>query len=64
MSLFNNLGQRSCIPLAPATIETVTIRIEEENHERCAAVPTHLCGGKRLVGFAGYDDFVRLIGKE
>lgn len=27
------------------------------------AVPTHLCAGKRLVGFAGYDDFVRLIGK-
>lgn len=27
------------------------------------AVPTHLCGGRRLVGFAGYDDFVRLIGK-
>ncbi len=28
------------------------------------AVPTHLCAGKRLVGFAPYDDFVRLIGKE
>jgi len=28
-----------------------------------SAVPTHLCGGKRLTGFAGYDDFVRLIGK-
>jgi predicted DsbA family dithiol-disulfide isomerase len=27
------------------------------------AVPTHLCGGKRVVGFAPYDDFVRLIGK-
>jgi predicted DsbA family dithiol-disulfide isomerase len=27
------------------------------------AVPTHLCAGKRLVGFAAYDDFERLIGK-
>lgn len=27
------------------------------------AVPTHLCGGRRLTGFASYDDFVRLIGK-
>jgi predicted DsbA family dithiol-disulfide isomerase len=27
------------------------------------AVPSHLCGGKRLVGFGSYDDFVRLIGK-
>ncbi len=27
------------------------------------AVPTHLCAGKRLVGFADFDDFVRLIGK-
>lgn len=27
------------------------------------AVPTHLCAGKRLVGFAPYDDFVQLIGK-
>jgi predicted DsbA family dithiol-disulfide isomerase len=27
------------------------------------AVPTHLCGGKRVVGFGSYDDFVRLIGK-
>lgn len=27
------------------------------------AVPTHLCAGKRLVGFSSYDDFVRLIGK-
>ena len=26
-------------------------------------VPTHLCAGKRLVGFGAYDDFVRLIGK-
>jgi predicted DsbA family dithiol-disulfide isomerase len=26
------------------------------------AVPTHLCGGKRLVGFASYDEFLRLIG--
>jgi len=23
-------------------------------------VPIHLCGGKRLAGFAAYDDFVRL----
>ena len=28
-----------------------------------SAVPTHLCGEKRVVGFAPYDDFVRLIGK-
>jgi predicted DsbA family dithiol-disulfide isomerase len=27
------------------------------------AVPTHLCYGKRLSGFAAYEDFVRLIGK-
>jgi predicted DsbA family dithiol-disulfide isomerase len=27
------------------------------------AVPTHLCGGKRLTGFAAYEDFVRLIGE-
>lgn len=27
------------------------------------AVPTHLCDGKRLSGFAAYEDFVRLIGK-
>ena len=27
-----------------------------------SAVPTHLCAGRRLVGFTGYDDFVRLMG--
>src|SRR6185369_1684232 len=27
------------------------------------AVPTHLCSGKRVVGFGSYDDLVRLIGK-
>jgi predicted DsbA family dithiol-disulfide isomerase len=27
------------------------------------AVPTHLCGNKRLVGFSPYDDFLRLVGK-
>lgn len=27
------------------------------------AVPSHVCAGKRLVGFSSYDDFVRLIGK-
>lgn len=30
---------------------------------RITAVPTHLCGGKRLTGFTGYEDFVRLIGE-
>jgi predicted DsbA family dithiol-disulfide isomerase len=30
---------------------------------RITAVPTHLCGGKRLAGFAEYEDFVRLIGE-
>jgi predicted DsbA family dithiol-disulfide isomerase len=30
---------------------------------RITAVPTHLCEGKRLTGFAAYEDFVRLIGK-
>jgi predicted DsbA family dithiol-disulfide isomerase len=30
---------------------------------RITAVPTHLCGEKRLTGFAAYDDFVRLIGE-
>lgn len=29
---------------------------------RITAVPTHLCDGRRLAGFAGYDEFVRLIG--
>ena len=28
---------------------------------RITAVPTHLCGGKRLAGFGPYDDFVSLI---
>lgn len=28
---------------------------------RITAVPTHLCKGKRLAGFAAYEDFVRLI---
>lgn len=28
------------------------------------AVPTHLCGSKRVVGFATYDEFVRLVGQE
>jgi len=27
------------------------------------AVPTHLCAGKKLVGFSPYEDFVRLIGR-
>ena len=27
------------------------------------AVPTHLCGDRRLSGFAAYEDFERLIGK-
>lgn len=30
---------------------------------RITAVPTHLCGGKRLTGFGAYEDFVRLIGE-
>ena len=30
---------------------------------RITAVPTHIYEGKRLAGFASYDDFVRLIGK-
>jgi predicted DsbA family dithiol-disulfide isomerase len=28
------------------------------------AVPTHLCGGSKLVGFTAYEDFVRLIERE
>jgi predicted DsbA family dithiol-disulfide isomerase len=31
--------------------------------KRITAVPTHMCGEKRLAGFSSYDDFVRLIGK-
>jgi predicted DsbA family dithiol-disulfide isomerase len=31
---------------------------------RITAVPSHLCEGRRLAGFATYDDFVRLIGKD
>jgi predicted DsbA family dithiol-disulfide isomerase len=27
------------------------------------AVPTHLCGERKLVGFGPYEDFVRLIGR-
>lgn len=27
------------------------------------AVPTHLCGNRRLTGFSAYEDFVRLIGE-
>ena len=30
---------------------------------RITAVPAHLFEGKRLIGFTGYDDFVRLIGE-
>lgn len=30
---------------------------------RVTAVPTHLCGRKRLAGFTSYDAFVRLIGE-
>ena len=30
---------------------------------RITAVPTHICGGKRLAGFNPYVDFERLIGK-
>jgi len=30
---------------------------------RITAVPTHLCGGRRLSGFSSYADFVRLIGE-
>jgi predicted DsbA family dithiol-disulfide isomerase len=30
---------------------------------RITAVPTHLCGGKRLAGFSDYNDFVSLISK-
>ena len=30
---------------------------------RITAVPTHLCGGKKLAGFAPYDDFMHLIGE-
>lgn len=26
-------------------------------------VPTHICRGKKLVGFSPYEDFVRLIGR-
>lgn len=30
---------------------------------RITTVPAHLCGGKRLTGFAAYEDFVSLFGK-
>jgi predicted DsbA family dithiol-disulfide isomerase len=30
---------------------------------RITAVPTHLCGAKKLAGFSSYDDFMRLIGQ-
>lgn len=36
---------------------------QRANELGITAVPTHLCAGKRLVGFGSYDDFVRLIGK-
>jgi predicted DsbA family dithiol-disulfide isomerase len=28
-----------------------------------SAVPTHLCGARRLAGFSFYDEFMRLVGK-
>jgi predicted DsbA family dithiol-disulfide isomerase len=28
-----------------------------------SGVPTHLCGGRKLVGFSPYEDFVRLISR-
>ncbi len=28
-----------------------------------SGVPTHLCGGRKIVGFSPYEDFVRLIGR-
>ena len=31
---------------------------------RITAVPTHICGGKKLAGFGSYDDFVRLIERD
>lgn len=30
---------------------------------RINAVPTHLCGGRRLTGFGSYDDFLQLVVK-
>lgn len=30
---------------------------------RVTAVPTHLCGGRRLAGFSSYADFVQLLGE-
>ena len=43
-----------------ATVDSDWQRAEEL---RITAVPTHLCEGKRLVGFSGYSDFVSLISK-
>lgn len=37
---------------------------ERARELRIRSVPSHLCDGKRLVGFSSYDDFVRLIGAE
>lgn len=31
---------------------------------RVTAVPTHLCGARRLEGFGPYEDFVRLLGQD
>jgi predicted DsbA family dithiol-disulfide isomerase len=36
---------------------------ERARESGITAVPTHLCGGKRLVGFGSYEDFLRLIGE-
>jgi len=36
---------------------------ERSRELRIRAVPTHICGERRVVGFAGYQDFLALIGR-
>lgn len=43
--------------------ETVDADWNRAMDMRITAVPTHLYQGRRLTGFAGYDDFVQLIGE-
>ena len=52
----NVLKEKSCI-------EAVHADWQRARSLGVTAVPTHICEGKMLVGFASYDEFIHLIGK-